>query len=359
MGTGDLTLAAFILTAIGWISREIWRWRKAKMQAAHDAGTILKERKAHLEAMIAETEDADRKQTLIAQLDEVNALLVGLYTERLRHTLEEAGLPPEEVLVADGRSQLEPQQATRLDPVLAEVDALRSFLSTQDLFVLGNAYYHRGEYQDAKNIYDRILKLNPDDPIALNNRGVTYGQLERFDESLADCNRSLELRPDDPDTLNNRGIAYGKLGRYNDALTDFNRSLELTPDDPATLYNRGTTYYDLGRYDDALADFNRSLELRPDHPDTLNNRGITYAKLGRYDNALTDYNRSLELRPDDPDTLFNLACLFSLWGKTDEALAYLEKTIALDKKCREDGKTDKDFDNIRDDPRFKKLVESD
>jgi len=393
MDTSVLPIAAFILTAIGWLSREIWRWRKAKRLATEDAAKTLVQKKGLLEEMISKTQDTNSKKMLLSELEEAKAALLGLYGRRLRQTLKDAGLPTEEELVANGRRQLEPQQATHLREVTAEVKSLLPFVSADDLLVLGNAYYHMGQYEDAKAICDRILNLNPDDPAILNNRGVAYAELSEYDKALADFNHSLELRPDDPGTLSNRGLAYAKLeryeealadfnrslefkpdeptilynrastygdiGRYNEALADYNRSIELRPDDPSTLNNRGTDYFKLEKYDEALADYNRSLELRPDHPDTLTNRGLAYAKLERYDEALADFNRSLELRPDDSGTLYNLACLFSLWGKTDDALTYLEKAIDKDKKYREKAKTDKDFDNIRDDPRFKKLIESD
>ena len=223
----------------------------------------------------------------------------------------------------------------------------------------GVTYDSLGRHDDALADYNRSLELRPDHPDTLMNRGVIYRHLERYDDALADYNRSLELRPDHPVTLMNRGVTYAHMERYDDALTDYNRSLELRPDDPDTLMNRGTTYAHMERYDDALADFNHSLELRPDDPDTLTNRGVTYRHLERYDDALADFNRSLELKPDDPDTLYDLACLSSLWGKVDDALTYLEKAINKDKKYREMARTDKDFDNIRDDPRFKKLIESD
>jgi tetratricopeptide (TPR) repeat protein len=67
----------------------------------------------------------------------------------------------------------------------------------------------------------------------------------------------------------------------------------------------------------------------------------------------------LELKPDHANTFYNLACFFSRRGKTDDALAYLEKAIEGDKKYREMAKTDEDFDNIRDDPRFEKLIGED
>ena len=383
-------LVAFLVAAIGWLFRELHFRREWRSKATLGASQILKDKKTLIEEMMAEIDDDRKKEELRLQLDEVNIALLGLHSERLRRTLKDAGLPPEEALIADGLSQLQPQQVDQLKGEIAELQTLPQPGSIWDLLPLGNAYYYAEQYEDAKRIYDRILSLNPDDPNILHSRGVTYGQLERYDEALADLNRSLELRPDDPATLynrgvtygklerddealadynrslqlrpddpatlNNRGVIYAKLERYDEALAEFNRSLELRPDHPATLYNRGGTYGKLERYDEALADYNRSLELKPDDPATLNNRGNTYAKLERYDEALADYNRSLELRPDDPAILYNLACLFSLQGKSDDALTYLEKAIHKDRKYREMAKTDKDFDNIRDDPRFKKLI---
>ena len=60
-----------------------------------------------------------------------------------------------------------------------------------------------------------------------------------------------------------------------------------------------------------------------------------------------------------PRVLYNLACLFSILGKADDAIGYLEKAVGLGEKAREMAKTDEDFGNIRDDPRFKKLIGED
>lgn len=355
-------LAPFIVSltaAIILLIRELRFRRKAKRQAASDAGKILSQKKALLEEMIPKTKDSDSKQALIAQLDEVNAALLGLHTKRLRHALEDAGLPPEEMLIADGRRQLQSQQVTYLRKITKEVEALSPFvIPIWGLLILGNTYYYMQQYQDAKKSYDKILELNPDYPEALNNRGRLYNTLGKSDEALADYNRALALRSDDPTILANRGAIYHDLKKYEEALADYNRSLQIRPDDAQTINNRGATYAGMGKRKEALADYNRSLELY-EHPHTFYNRGVTYKYLKQYADALDDFNRSLELKPDDPDTFYELACLFSLWGKTNDALAYLEKAIRKDKKYREKAKRDKDFDNIRDAPRFKKLIESD
>ena len=270
MDSGSLTwiipLAALVGGAIGWFSRQYWHYRAIKREATLDASQTLKDKKALIEEMMAEIDDDRKKEELRVQLDEVNSALLGLHSERLRRTLKDAGFPPEEALIAHGLSQLQPQQVDQLKEEIAELQTLPQSDSIWDLLAQGNAYYYAEQYEDAKEIYDKILDLSPDHPAALSNRGAIYDSLERYDEALADYNRSLELRPDDPVTLCNRGITYDELERYDEALADCNRSLELRPDHPSALCNRGITYGHLERYDEALADFHRSLELKPDDP---------------------------------------------------------------------------------------------
>jgi len=356
---GWLPLAAFILTALGWISREIWRWRKAKRLATEDATKTLNQKKTLLEEMLSKIEDVNDKKNLLAQLEEANAALLGLYAQRLRRTLKDAGLPPEEALIADGRSHLQPQQVNNLKKIIAEVKSLPAFPPTKDFLVLGDAYYYTEQYQDAKNVYDKILNSNPDDPHILHNRGKIYASMGKHIEALADLNRSLEFGPDDPYTLNSRGATYHNLKKYKEALADYNRALELKPNDALTLSNRGATYKRLEEYDKALADLNLSLKLRPDFYPAITNRGSIYEHLKNYDKAICDYTHALEVEPDDPPTLYDLARLFSIQGKAKDAHDFLRRVIDKDKRFCQVAKTNRDFDNIREDPRFKKLIESD
>ncbi|HEX73700.1 MAG TPA: tetratricopeptide repeat protein [Dehalococcoidia bacterium] len=303
---------------------------------------------------------------------DLNAIEVIPFTEyidiidQLREVVQKLPSPVSPLSPIQDLEKIQPQFADELRKMGADI--VEEFKESMDRAKLDTILLREEKIEVPTELSERIVKLEETlkDLVRLGFttdagtaflRGNFYCDQGKYEEALANYNWSLELRPDDPATLNNRGVTYAKLGRYDDALADFNRSLELTTDHPNTLANRGAAYVKLERYEEALANLNRSLELKPDDPATLCNRGVTYAHMERYDDALADFNRSLELRPDHTATLYNLACLFSLWRKTDEALAYLEKAISRDKKYREDAKTDKDFDNIRDDPRFKELVE--
>jgi tetratricopeptide (TPR) repeat protein len=326
---------------------------------------------------------------LVEELKKIEASVVKEFGEGIRQAKLEAISPREE------KKEIPAELGEKLKRLGEKLDDLARLGFAEDAktaFLRGNLYYNEGQYSEALAAYNRSLEADPHDPNTVYNRGTTHYKLGRYEEALADYNRSLELRPNHPATLYSRGSVYDELGRHEEALADYNRSLEQKPNHPDTLCNRGTTYDDLGRYEEAIADYNRSLELKPDNPTTLCNRGTAYAKLGRHEEALADYNRSLELRPDhlttlydrgttyaklgrhnealadyirslelkpgDPATLYNLACLFALQRKLNDALAFLAQAIVKSEKYRQMARTDEDFDNIRDDIRFKRLTKS-
>lgn len=172
-----ISAAALAGGAIGWLGRQYWYRREARRQAAHDASESLKEKKALLEDKIAKTKDSGLKNRLVSQRDEVDQMLFALQSEILGHALKDANLSNEENLIADGRSHLKPQEVTSLKKDAEKVGAMSS-LTIRDCFALARAYYDTHQYQDAKRINDIILILNPDDPDALNNRGVIYAHLD-------------------------------------------------------------------------------------------------------------------------------------------------------------------------------------
>jgi tetratricopeptide (TPR) repeat protein len=386
-----IPLATLFGGAVGWIGRQYQSIQETKKQAGLDADKALTDEIAALEKRIANTNNAIKKEDLLQQQESLNADLSRLRIARAIKDIKSANLPLERIISTETKGRLKPQQIEQLNKATAEVKNLPlSDSILRDLRDISNAHYYTGQYQEAKEIDDIILKLNPDNPSTLNNHGVTLHALGRYDEALADYNRALSIKPNYVDALNNRGIVYSNLGRHDEALADYNDALSLKPDDVEALYNRGNTYFKIEKYDEALADYNRALSLKPDdiealnnrgntyfkiekydealadynrslalkqdYAEALNNRGLTYSKLKKYDKALADYNRALTLKPDYAEAIYNIACAFSLQNKPDDALAYLEKAINKDKKCKDDAKTDTDFNNIRNDPRFTKLI---
>jgi len=196
------------------------------------------------------------------------------------------------------------------------------------------------------------------DPWKHLSQGNLHFNLQHYEQAIEKYNEALDLKPDFPPAFYNRGSAYSQLGQYERAIEDYDRALELEPDDHIALNSRGIAYGRLGQYERAIQDYDKALELEPDSPQALNNRGLDRAYLGQYERAIQDLNRALEVKPDYSSARYNMACVYSLMNKPDEALKWLREAIELDEKFRDMAKTDPDFDNIRDDPRFRALVYS-
>jgi hypothetical protein len=77
---------------------------------------------------------------------------------------------------------------------------------------------------------------------------------------------------------------------------------------------------------------------------------------GDFETALERVQQVLAREPDDVLSLFNAACFEARLGRTDDALAHLGRAIELNERAVDQARGDEDFDSIREDPRFKKLV---
>ena len=77
--------------------------------------------------------------------------------------------------------------------------------------------------------------------------------------------------------------------------------------------------------------------------------GWALYKQGRFDGAL-------KIRRLQGESTYALACCHALVSDAASAVKYLKEAIALDPKYRKDAKTDKDFDKVRANAEFKKLL---
>ena len=78
---------------------------------------------------------------------------------------------------------------------------------------------------------------------------------------------------------------------------------------------------------------------------------------GEYAQAVVEARKLLESYPDDARLLYNVACCESLTGQSADAMEHLRLAIErYPDQLRPLAAEDSDFDPIRNEPEFKKLV---
>jgi tetratricopeptide (TPR) repeat protein len=108
-----------------------------------------------------------------------------------------------------------------------------------DLYNTAQQLTKSGNFAEAIKNLDDVIRFNPADPEALNNRCWARGVVGDLNNALRDCNQALAIRPRYADALDSRGFVNLKLGRADNALEDYDAALSVDPKRASSLYGRG------------------------------------------------------------------------------------------------------------------------
>lgn len=146
------------------------------------------------------------------------------------------------------------------------------------------------------------------------------------------------------------------LGRTQGAIAALRKAAELEPEWSRPHDSLAIILRLEGRLEEAEKEAVKALELDPDNVATNTNYANLLVAMGRFDEAEQFYLKALNLDPAHPKPYYNLACLYSLRSAIPDALSNLEEAIKRAGSLRIEARTDPDFDPIRQEPGFRKLV---
>jgi TPR repeat protein len=131
-----------------------------------------------------------------------------------------------------------PPSSDRKAAAPAEARAMTSDRAI-DLYNTAQKLTKSGNFAEAIKNLDDVLRFNPTDPEALNNRCWARAILGDLAAALRDCDEAIRLRPRFADALDSRGFVNLKLGRAGDAIEDYDAALMVDPKRASSLYGRG------------------------------------------------------------------------------------------------------------------------
>jgi len=106
----------------------------------------------------------------------------------------------------------------------------------------------------------KAVDLQPNKAQALNNLGLSYFELEDWEEALTQYTKAINIEMASTTELglskeylslylNNRGLAYYHLRNFEDAIKDYNDAINVIGGTNAeTFFNRGNVYLNKQNY---------------------------------------------------------------------------------------------------------------
>ncbi|MFW9989207.1 MAG: tetratricopeptide repeat protein [Candidatus Odinarchaeota archaeon] len=86
------------------------------------------------------------------------------------------------------------------------------------------------EYEKARQCFEKITILSPENYRAHYNLGLAYFNLEKVENAKKSFETALKIKPDYKFSLYNLGLIYETLGEYEEALDYYEKVLEIDLD---------------------------------------------------------------------------------------------------------------------------------
>ncbi|MGA9768532.1 MAG: protein kinase [Blastocatellia bacterium] len=248
---------------------------------------------------------------------------------------------------------------------------------------LGGAYNSIGRYDEAIEAIKEAMRLEPDNAGAHAALARVYWIGKGMvDESITELERAIAINPQG-------GYAYLQLvflhtlrGNYARAETVARQAIELQERfisgkeglQIVGAHTRlGYVYYCQGRYEEALREYNYEMAFLLSSDHALRDRamieldqkmGAAYLRRDMKDeserhfkSAVKRFEALVAKGSDDPFTKYYIAELYALRNDADQAIKCLEESFEQLRAINtQRAKVDPDFESLRDDPRFQKLI---
>jgi tetratricopeptide (TPR) repeat protein len=233
----------------------------------------------------------------------------------------------------------------------------------QRLLKESRLYCQSGRLEEAKLIYQDLLKSIPSHPEALGNLGTielksgnTELGVKLLKQSISvdptQCNflinlgnglldlvnpneaffyfeTALKINPYSSELHYNRARALKLLNRNQDAIEALKSSIQCNPKNYLAYMNLGFLLNEQGQFQEAINNYNEAIEINPNNFQLFYNRGITFENLKKYEESLKDYNHSIRLNNNFGMAFFNKSGLLFKLKKFDESLIAIDQAIKI------------------------------
>ncbi|MDP1725411.1 MAG: tetratricopeptide repeat protein [Bacteroidota bacterium] len=231
---------------------------------------------------------------------------------------------------------------------------------------LGNIFYDKRMYQEAKTQYENAIRYGPELPSPYFNMGNTCYELKQYDSAISWHLKCRELAPGDLENLNSLSRAYSMNRQIDDAIKicyevlardsffykayaqiafcfmdnpNYNpdevipfleKAISIEPRKALYVYdNLGIAYLRKGMHHKVLEYHTKAIEINPRNVKSYSGRGDIYRDSAQYEKAIHDYMMAIYLDSSYNYPNMTLGALMIRLHEFDKAEKYFERYYQL------------------------------
>lgn len=211
---------------------------------------------------------------------------------------------------------------------------------------LGNLLLNQGKLNEAIEILQEAL-IVPEQPektpasshtLANANLGDAFWRRGNLDEANAACRRAIQMNPNYATAHHCLGNVLQDQNKLDEAISAYRRAIQLDQRFASAINGWGNVLFSQRKVDEAIAKYREATRADPNYAAPYINLGNAFSRLKKLDEAIAAYRKALKL-PDDrlakPTTTHTsahngLGLVFQQQRKLEEAIAEFKQAIKID-----------------------------
>ncbi|MCK9565878.1 MAG: tetratricopeptide repeat protein, partial [Methanothrix sp.] len=215
-------------------------------------------------------------------------------------------------------------------------------------------------YKKAIEVYNEILKTNPEDMQALHRKGKNLLIIGSFKESINCFDKIIELDKKQYNDNYAKGDDLVKHNKFREALSCYVETTQLLDLIGYTLYYKGMAHFNLDQHEKAVDALKKAVEMEFNNSTFRVTLAGFYKKIGilkDHEDQITKSKKIIDYNLYNPGT-YNLACFYAVSGNEEEALTKIEEAAKSGQLSSEWIQIDPDLEELRTTKKFKKILKN-
>jgi len=223
---------------------------------------------------------------------------------------------------------------------------------------LGLIYlYYEWDGAAAEAEFKQSLEINPNYSHVRMWRGINLTAMDRLPEAVKEMERAQELDPLSPIITSASGMPLCFQGEYSRAIEKFKNGLQLDQSFARAEFYLGIAYEQQGLHKQAVTELEKAIRFSDGNPEYQGLLAHAYAMAGDAVQARRILDKLKQRSTKEYVPAFSIALVYQALGERDRAFEWLDKAY----EDRSGGmvylRVDPLLNELRSDPRFKRLSE--
>lgn len=172
------------------------------------------------------------------------------------------------------------------------------------------SYHQQGRQKEAQEIYESILKIQPNHAQALHFLGVVAYQAKQYTIAEELMSRSIAANPSAPVFFCNYATLLRDMKKTVQAVENCRRAVALAPNYVDALLTLGAALIDLGQLDEAIVVCRRTIMLQATSIKSYDNLGTALRLKSDFSGSIKHYEQAIQLDPTYVAAYTNLAATY-------------------------------------------------